>query len=93
METKLRQQNARIPAYALPYLINGDASGLSDEDKTTIDKWLNHWVKDAEKLGGAVIISPTGQEEEFTHYPEFGLPCGYIECDIVILAPETSRGR
>jgi hypothetical protein len=85
MKTVTRQQNARIPAYALPYLINGDASGLSEQDKCIIDKWLNGWVTRAEKLGGGLVISPTGEEEHFSHYPEFGLPCGYIECDIIVL--------
>lgn len=86
MKTVTRQQNARIPSYALPYLINGDASGLCEEDKNIIDKWLDAWVIRAEKLGGGLVISPTGQEEEFSHYPEFGLPCGYIECDILVLS-------
>ena len=44
MRTITKQQNALIPSYALPYLINADASGLTEQDKTIIDRWVKKYV-------------------------------------------------
>jgi hypothetical protein len=94
MKTYTRQQNALIPSYALSYLVNGDASGLTDEDKNIIDKWLTGWLWRVDEVdNGSLIISPTGEDAHFAHYPEFGLPCDCVECDIIVLAPEIDHGR
>jgi hypothetical protein len=70
----------------MSYLINGDASGLSAIDKISIDNWYQSWLNDAYVVNGSVVISPTGEREFYTNYPEFGrLACDCIECDIAIL--------
>jgi hypothetical protein len=85
MKVHTRQQNAKIPSYALPYLINNDSSGLSQDDIGIIDRWLDDWLEASRGVEGYIVISPTGESEHFTRFPEFGLPCMYIECDISIL--------
>ena len=86
MKIANQQQNASMPSYAMSYLINGDSSGLSFEDKVCIDKWYDSWLEYAESVGGGVVISPTGEREFFTKYPEFGgLSCDCTECDILVL--------
>jgi len=85
MNTYTKQQNARIPSYSLSYLINGDDSGLCADDKPIIDKWFKSWQDVADRVNGSVVISPTGEREFFTRFPEFGLSCECTECDIVVL--------
>ena len=86
MYTHQFQQNARIPSYALSYLINGDASGLPVEDKLRIDKWYQLWQDVADRVNGTVVIAPVDDREFYTKYPEFGLPCQCTECDILVLS-------
>jgi hypothetical protein len=85
MKVYTHQQNSKIPSYALPYLINNDSSGLSQDDIRIIDRWLDDWLESSRSVEGYLVISPTGESERFTRFPEFGLPCMYIECDISIL--------
>ena len=85
MRTYQFQQNARIPSYALSYLINGDSSGLSDEDIATIDKWYKSWQDVADEVNGSIVIATLDEREFHTKYPEFGLPCSCSECDILVL--------
>jgi len=54
-----------IPDWSLSYLVNGDESGLEDEDKKLVDDW---W-----KRNGIILVNPIdGTEEEFVAHPEFG---------------------
>jgi hypothetical protein len=88
MKILTRQQNALIPSYALCYLCNGDRSGLDQTDISRIDGWIGSWDNVATSNGGQVLISPTGDSEVYSNYPEFGLPCMVTECDITVLVPE-----
>ena len=45
----------KIPTWNLCYIINGDATGLTDEEIRLIDNWLNDWK--------AEIVSPVTDEE------------------------------
>ena len=88
MKTLSKQQNARVPSWALSYLINGDYSGITEDEKTTVDKWLDGMNKWVESIGGNPLymnINPVTEHEFFTKYPEFGLPCDCTECDIEVL--------
>lgn len=76
-----------VPSYALSYLVNGDASGLEDEEQKAIDEWYGHYQEIADRRGGHVIIDPGDEEEEFTRYPAFGLACSTVPTTILILAP------
>jgi len=48
-----------IGGWALSYLVNGDASGLEDEDQTQIDNWLD--------TATASFTDADGQRWEFSH--------------------------
>lgn len=83
-----------IPSWALPYIANGDAEGLSEEDISLIEKWENKMIKlgftpdvfDFVREGenGETYIDPE-QEAYFDSFPEFGLPCDCYCCLFVKL--------
>jgi hypothetical protein len=54
-ELKLYLVKYDLPAYWASYLINGDASGISDDDKQAADSWLKH----NDLPGPARSIAPT----------------------------------
>lgn len=70
-----------IPDYAVPYLVNGDADNLSEEDISIIDNWVEAMSADGYNV---TIFSPVDDAEEnfyeeedcepsFVSCPEFGL--------------------
>ena len=72
----------RIPTYALPYLVNGDATGLTDEDIKIIDKAVS-------KSGIEVVVPITESVEGspqpyFSSSPMFGLPDEVEDCIIIM---------
>lgn len=80
---------ARIPDYALSYLINGDDSRLSPEDKKIIDQWKLTYETMAKEANGYFELSQENPEENvdsyFTWNPEFGLACNVYDYHILIL--------
>ena len=68
----------QVPAYALSYLINGDASGIDDADIETIDRW-------ADSLPAGYTLDPDfDSEPEFTAHPAFGLAVECIPCRVYV---------
>ena len=67
----------KIPTWALCYIINGDPTGLSDEDIKMVDGFMQKWQVE--------IVSPLSQEGNvsFSHYPAFGLPAEVEECKVI----------
>lgn len=64
------------------YIINGDTTGLTDEEILMIDKWQSEW--------NVQVVSPVTDEDEdgnaqpyFSHYPLFGLPAEVEDCEIL----------
>lgn len=74
-ENNEKQTIEAIPAYALPYLINADPSGLEDEDIQEIDDWI-------ERCGITWVCPPDSDDEHgyFTTNPAFGKPCNVYDC-------------
>lgn len=60
-----------IPDWATSYLVNGDDSGLSEEDKADVDRY----VDDLASEGLALAHPIEGTENEFDRYPAFGKAC------------------
>ncbi len=84
MEITMEKTTEKIPTWSLSYLVNGDASGLTDEEIQTIDRWY--------KDMGAQVVSPIMDDEcnlhpYFSHYPAFGLPTEAVDCDILYTQP------
>ena len=80
--TDINRTTEKIPTWSLAYIINGDATALTDDEVQTIDRWMKQWqVQD---------VSPLTDEEGnaqpyFTHYPLFGLPTEVEDCEILYL--------
>lgn len=63
-----------IPDWALGYLINGDPSGLEDEDIEMIDDWQR-------RSGIGTVVCPNDDDEPyFTSHPAFGKACDVYDC-------------
>ena len=67
----------KIPTWALCDIINGDPTGLSDEDIKMVDGFMQKWQVE--------IVSPLSQEENasFSHYPASGRPAEDEESKVI----------
>lgn len=84
MEMTMEKTTEKIPTWSLGYLVNGDPTGLTDEDIQIADRWY--------KELGVQIVSPCTDDEcdmqpYFSHYPAFGLPTEVVDCDILYTQP------
>ena len=76
----------RIPTYALPYLVNGDATSLTAEDKEIID--------DACRRHGIEVVVPITDSVEgspqpyFSSSPMFGKPTEVEDCIVIMSQTE-----
>lgn len=70
----------KFPAYALSYLINGDASGIEDEDVENVDAWLESLSEYGPYQH--FTFDYGDYEEDFYPHPEFGLACECVELKI-----------
>lgn len=78
----------KIPTWSIGYIINGDSTGLTEDEIRMIDSWLNEWQVE--------IVSPItdGQGNAlpyFSHCPLFGLPAEVEECDIIYMNDNPSK--
>ena len=67
----MNKTTEKIPTWSLGYIINGDMTGLTDEEIRMIDEWLSKWK--------VQIVSPLTDEEGNTQ-PYFSR---YQDCDIL----------
>ena len=84
----MNKTTEKIPTWSLCYLINGDATGLTEDEINMIDQWTSDWQ--------GQIVSPFTDEEGnahpyFSHYPLFGLPTEVEDCDILHLNDNPSK--
>lgn len=68
----------KIPAWALPYLVNGDPTGLEGYEKEMVDDW--YCKNDVE----GVYPDAMGSEDYFSRHPAFGLPTQVVDCIVII---------
>lgn len=78
----------KIPTWSIGYIINGDSTGLTEDEIRMIDNWLNEWQVE--------IVSPItdGQgnaQPYFSHCPLFGFPAEVEECDIIYTNDNPSK--
>ena len=76
----MNKTTEKIPTWSLGYIINGDMTGLTDEEIRMIDEWQS-------KLN-VQVVSPLTDEEGnaqpyFSRYPLFGLPAEVEDYDIL----------
>jgi hypothetical protein len=96
MKTISEYTELAIPAYALPYLVNGDASGLESDDKRIIGEYMRQYYDEATRVNGSVVFSVDSDEngssdEYFTWYPEFGLASECEQCTILVLVDDSQN--
>lgn len=63
----------KVPEWALCAIINGDCTGLNDDEIAMIENWLS-----GNQYGICVPIE--SEEAYFTSVPAFGLPCTVRDC-------------
>ena len=77
------------PDYVLSYIVNGDASGIEDEDKENCDAWLaglaKEMARDYPGLSTDLVFDDEA-EPSFRPYPAFGLACNCVPCAFVVWA-------
>lgn len=80
MKKRIRTMHAvKIPTWAMSYLVNGDDSALDEDDKATIDTWVERT-----RNGGSVHVHASDGEPYFCSCPAFGLACDVEDCDVVV---------
>jgi|TARA_R110002020_G_scaffold193923_3_gene394525 hypothetical protein len=67
-----------IPIWALAYLVNGDSSGISEEDEKQADNWWNESAK-ALPEDSCLVLDYDEEEGSFDPSPLFGLACDCID--------------
>lgn len=72
---KFETHSCRIPAWALNYLVNADAEGLTDEALALVRAREGEW-------GGPISISASG-DPYFSNCPAFGLPRDAEGCEVL----------
>lgn len=71
----------KIPTYALPYLVNGDPTNLTDEEQQEIDDII---TEQHIELVVPITDSDEGSlEPYFSSVPFFGLPTEVEDCIII----------
>lgn len=66
----MNRTTEKIPTWSLAYIINGDATALTDDEVQTIDRWMKQWqVQDVSPLtdeeGNAQPYSPITPFSDF----------------------------
>lgn len=66
-----------IPDYSLPYFVNGDRDGYTEDDIQNMDNWRN-------SFGYPIEISLPEETDStfFTWNPAFGLACNCYELKV-----------
>ena len=72
---KFKTHSCKIPTWALNYLVNADAEGLTDEDLALVRAWESKW-------DGPISISTSG-DPYFSNCPEFELLCDVEDCEVL----------
>jgi hypothetical protein len=73
-----------MPDWALPYLINGDASALDDDDEKLVDRWVKDHLSRFPH-GASILVQYDPQEDpSFTWAPEIGAACNCYTTDVYI---------
>lgn len=84
----MNKTTEKIPTWSLCYLINDDATGLTEDEINMIDQWTSDWQVQ-------IVSSFTDEEGNaqpyFSHYPLFGLPTEVEDCDILYLNDNPSK--
>ncbi len=88
MNIRTEYHNLPFPNYALSYLINSDATGISDEDREATDRWAQPFYDEADACGGHVVFDANSERDSYlSPRPEFGLACDCTDLSVVVFNP------
>ena len=79
-----KYEDINFPSWALCALVNGDTTGLTEEEVKQVDSFEQECLNVVKSEGGTHFGQDTTGESYFTHYPEFGLACDCYEMTIYI---------
>jgi len=80
------EEKINFPTYYLSYIINDDASGLSEEEKIRCDNFLSWYYNEAKKLNSNITFCVDNTFESFFSWnPAIGLACDCIDLTIIFL--------
>lgn len=79
-----RFENYRLPEWALPYLINGDDSGLTDEEIQEVDQYIQSQLTRA-GVNYFDVSLPEGSEPFFSHNNDIKNQGGTVyDCKVLV---------
>ena len=68
-----------VPQWAVNYIINGDISGLEQQDIEMVNQYLLGLADEGFRLTSPI----EGSENEFCAYPEFGKACSTVDFEAI----------
>lgn len=78
----------KVPTWALSYLVNGDYSGITDEDKELVDEFWNKYQNQADIFNCIITLNfpdDIDSDKYFCPFPAFGLACDVVDCTVVFV--------
>lgn len=78
-----------VPQWAVPYFVNGDASGMDADDIRLATEFENKMLEDGLRLIGPI----EGTENEFCHCPAFGLACDTVDFEAEVISNNNEEGE
>lgn len=77
----MKRSIERIPTYALCYLVNGDATALTDEERQEIDDMLHR--RQINNIIPFAEGDEVSNEPYFSSVPFWGLPTEVEDCMVI----------
>lgn len=74
LATTMYRTVEKVPTWAIGYMVNGDPTGLEDDEIKEIDEWMGK---------NKAWVTATEGEPYFTHYPLFGKDSEVYDCVIL----------
>ena len=68
-----KTDTVKMPTWALPYLINADSSGLTEDEEAMIDQWVKRYNQPTFECSEDTYFAP---------YPAFGLASSVVDCNV-----------
>ena len=84
MKLITKYEDINFPSWALCALLNGDITGLNDDEIKMIDSFSAEWMESAKIDGGTHFGQDTTGESYFSSNPEFGLDCDCYSMTVYI---------
>ena len=84
----VKEYEEKIPTWALSYIVNNDYSGITEEDKEMVDRFMNKYQRKADMfhcIANVTFPDDIDAEKYFAPFPAFGLACDVVDCKIIFM--------